>query len=603
VARRSVRAVTSQPLLVEATTHLSEVAFCVVDLETTGGAEDSRITEFGAVRVRGGEVTGEFGTLVNPHSHIPAAIAVLTGITDSMVAGAPRLADVLPSFLEFAQGCVIVAHNARFDVGFLRRACAELAYTWPSPPVVDTVGLARSVMLRDEVPNHRLATLARHFHATVEPNHRALADARATVDVLHALIERVGNLGVHTLEDLLEFTRRVHPARRARRTWAQGVPEKPGVYCFVAESQAEDGPRREVLYVGTSKNLKQRVRTYFTAAETRPRIDEMVRLATGVETTVCRTQLEAQVLELRLIAAHSPRYNRRSKYPGKGSWIKLTTEAFPRFSLVPRVLDDGAGYLGPFRSRAAAEEALLALYDATPMRRCTARLSVRTARAACAVAELGHCCAPCELGEGVARYADVVEGARAIFDGDVRGVVAAAERRLARLVVQQRFEEAATVHRRLETFQHGSRRSHRVRTLAACPQVVAAKRKDDGWEIHVVRFGRLAAAAVSARGEDARAVAESAAASAQSVARPVPPLPAATIEETERIADWLESDGVRIIEIDGDWSWPLHLGHRLTQLAAEYDRAAVIEADPAAEADLDLVALQRKEAGLSRMPS
>ena len=558
---------TSQPLLVEAGTHLSEVAFCVVDLETTGGAEDSRITEFGAVRVRGGEVTGELSTLVNPYTHIPAAIAVLTGITDSMVAGAPRLADVLPAFLEFAHGCVIVAHNARFDVGFLKRACVELGYTWPSPPVVDTVGLARSVMMRDEVPNHRLATLARHFHATVEPNHRALADARATVDVLHALIERVGNLGVHTLEDLLECTRRVHPARRARRTWAQGVPEKPGVYCFVAESVLEDGPRREVLYVGTSKNLKQRVRTYFTAAETRSRIDEMVRLATGVETTVCRTQLEAQVLELRLIAAHSPRYNRRSKFPEKGSWIKLTTEAFPRFSLVSRVLDDGARYLGPFRQRASAEEALLALYDACPMRRCTVRLSVRTARSACAVAELGHCCAPCELGAGADAYTAVVDTAVAIFDGDVRAVVAAAEARLSRLVAQERFEEAATVHRRLETFHGGSRRSQRVQVLAACPQVVAARPRGSGWEIHVVRFGRLASAAVSSLGENARGVAEAAAASAQSGPPPAPPLPAATIEETERIADWLESDGVRIIEIDGDWSWPIHLGHRLTQLA------------------------------------
>jgi DNA polymerase-3 subunit epsilon len=588
---------TSQPLLVEAGTHLSEVAFCVVDLETTGGAEDSRITEFGAVRVRGGEVTGEFATLVNPHSHIPAAIAVLTGITDSMVAGAPRLADVLPAFLEFAHGCVIVAHNARFDVGFLKRGCLELGYTWPTPPVVDTVGLARSVMMRDEVPNHRLATLARHFHATVEPNHRALADARATVDVLHALIERVGNMGVHTLEDLLECTRRVHPARRARRTWAQGIPEKPGVYCFVAESVLADGPRREVLYVGTSKNLKQRVRTYFTAAETRSRIDEMVRLATGVETTVCRTQLEAQVLELRLIAAHSPRYNRRSKFPEKGSWIKLTTEAFPRFSLVSRVLDDGARYLGPFRQRASAEEALLALYDACSMRRCTVRLSVRTARPSCAVAELGHCCAPCELGAGAEAYTAVVDAGRAIFDGDVRAVVTAAEARLSTLVAQERFEEAATVHRRLETFHYGSRRSHRVQTLAACPQVVAARPWGDGWEIHVVRYGRLAAAVVSGRGDNARAVAEAAAASAQSVAVPVPPLPAATIEEAERIADWLESDGVRIIEIDGDWSWPLHLGHRLTQLPpARSDDASTVELREAHELDR---ASHQREAAMS----
>lgn len=557
-----------QPVLVESGTHLSEVSFCVVDLETTGGAEDSRITEFGAVRVRGGEVTGELSTLVNPHTHIPAAIAVLTGITNSMVAGAPRLAEVLPQFLEFAAGSVIVAHNARFDVGFLKRGCAELGYAWPSPPVVDTVGLARSVMMRDEVPNHRLATLARHFHAATEPNHRALADARATVDVLHGLIERVGNLGVHTLEDLLECTRKVHPARRARRTWAQGVPEKPGVYCFYVERPEGDTMRKEVLYVGTSKNLRQRVRSYFTAAETRPRIDEMVRVATGVETTVCRTQLEAQVLELRLIAAHSPRYNRRSKFPERGTWIKLTTEAYPRFSLVPRVLDDGARYLGPFRQRTGAEEALLAIYDACPVRRCTARLSTRKARPACAVAELGHCSAPCELGAGAEAYAAVAAMATEILDGDVREVVAAAERRLARLVAEERFEEAAIVHRRLESFRWGMRRHHRVSALAACPQIVAARPTGDGWQIHVVRYGRLAAAATSGRGDNPRAVAESAALSAQSVSRPVPPLPAATIEETERIADWLESDGVRIIEIEGGWSWPRHLGHTLERLSA-----------------------------------
>ncbi len=557
-----------QPVLVESGTHLSEVSFCVVDLETTGGAEDSRITEFGAVRVRGGEVTGELSTLVNPHTHIPAAIAVLTGITNSMVAGAPRLADVLPQFLEFAAGSVIVAHNARFDVGFLKRGCAELGYAWPSPPVVDTVGLARSVMMRDEVPNHKLSTLARHFHASVEPNHRALSDARATVDVLHGLIERVGSLGVHTLEDLLECTRKVHPARRARRTWAQGVPEKPGVYCFVTERPDGDAVRKEVLYVGTSKNLRQRVRSYFTAAETRPRIDEMVRVATGVETTVCRTQLEAQVLELRLIAAHSPRYNRRSKFPERGTWIKLTTEAFPRFSLVSRVLDDGARYLGPFRQRAGAEEALMAIYDACPVRRCSARLSVRTARPACAIAELGHCCAPCELGEGAAAYEEVAAAAKAILDGDVREVVAAAERRLTRLVAEERFEEAATVHRRLESFRGGSRRHHRVSALAACPEIVAARPSGGGWEIHVIRYGRLAAAEIAARGDNARDVAESAARSAQSVTPPVPPLPAATIEETERIADWLESDGVRIIEIDGGWSWPRHLGCTLERLSA-----------------------------------
>ena len=110
---------------------------------------------------------------------------------------------------------------------------------------------------------------------------------------------------------------------------------------------------RQVLYVGKSRNLAARVRSYFTAAETRPRIDEMVRIATGVEHLECSTELEAEVLELRLIATHSPRYNRRSKFPERRVWLKLTREPFPRLSIVRQCLADGADYFGPFSRRRA----------------------------------------------------------------------------------------------------------------------------------------------------------------------------------------------------------------------------------------------------------
>ena len=209
------------------------------------------------------------------------------------------------------------------------------------------------MLLRDEVPNVKLSTLAAHFRATTTPNHRALSDARATVDVLHGLLERIGNLGAGTIEDLFEFTRRVSPERRAKRGLAKGLPAAPGIYQFIAELAGPDGrSRRQVLYVGKSRNLRKRVATYFTAAETRPRIDEMVRIATGVETTVCRTPLEADVLELRLIAAHSPRYNRRSKFPERQVWLKLTVEPFPRLSIVRAIGADAAAYFGPFRRQA-----------------------------------------------------------------------------------------------------------------------------------------------------------------------------------------------------------------------------------------------------------
>ncbi|WP_344804131.1 DEDD exonuclease domain-containing protein [Microlunatus ginsengisoli] len=541
-------------------THLSQVTFCVVDLETTGGAEDDTITEFGAVKVRGGEVLGEFQTLVNPQTAIPPLIAVLTGITNQLVAGAPTLAQVLPSFLAFASDSVIVAHNAAFDTGFLRRACEKLGYPPPRWTVVDTVGLARQILLRDEVPNCRLATLARHFKSRTEPNHRALTDARATVDVLHGLLERVGNLGVHTIEDLAEFTRRVSPQRRAKRTWAADLPTRAGVYLFVAEH--DDGPergrRRQVLYVGKSTNLRARVRTYFTAAETRPRMDEMVRLSTGVETIVCDTPLQAEVTELRLIAAHAPPYNRRSKYPERSQWIKITDEAFPRLSIVRAVKDDAATYFGPFHRRQAAEDVVLAIYDGFPIRQCSPRLSVRHPVNACALAGMGRCCAPCDGSVTPETYGTIVEQVRTALSTDVRPAVAGVSERLGRLIEQQRFEEADVIRRRLDTLTRTGRRFHRVRSLAACPEIVAAYKRDDDWEIHVIRFGRLAGTGVATPRDVPQAVARDVRATAETVFRPPGPLPAAGIEETERIADWLEQPGTRIIDIVGDWMWPLH---------------------------------------------
>jgi DNA polymerase-3 subunit epsilon len=535
-------------------THLSEVTFCVVDLETTGSTDADAITEIGAVKVRGGEVLGEFQTLVNPRSAIPPLIAVLTGITNQMVAAAPPLAQVLPSFLAFAARTVIVAHNAPFDVGFLRRACQAHDYPWPKWQIVDTVTLARQILLRDEVPNCRLATLAQHFHAATTPNHRALQDARATVDVLHGLMERVGNLGVHTIEDLSEFSRQVSPQRRAKRTWASDLPQVPGVYLFHADS----GTDRQILYVGKSKNIRSRVRTYFTASETRPRMEEMVRVSTGVEAIPCATPLQADVVELRLIAAHAPRYNRRSKFPERQLWIKITDEPFPRLSVVRTVRDDEATYFGPFRRRQSAEDVLLAIYDGFPIRQCAPRLSPTKLINACALAEMGRCSSPCDGTISRDDYSVVVDRVRRALSVDVRPAVAGLQSRLARLSDELRYEEAAAIRSRLETLTQTGRRFHRVRSLTSCPQIVAARRSGDDWEIHVIRHGRLAAAALSTPSEVPQAVARAAVATAETVLAPVGSLPTAGIEETERIADWLEQPGVRLIEITGDWMWPLH---------------------------------------------
>lgn len=525
---------------------LRDVTFCVVDLETTGAsaAKGARITEVGAVKVRGGEVLGEFQTLVNPDEAIPAFITVLTGITDAMVIAAPRIAEVLPSFLEFAAGTVLVAHNAPFDTGFLKHAARELEVPWPAFEVLDTAVLARRALQREEVRNVKLATLARHFGATTTPDHRALHDAHATVDVLHGLLERLGSLGVHAMEDLAGFTSRVTPEQRRKRHLADALPHAPGVYLFRDRND-------EVLYVGTSRDLRRRVRGYFTESETRTRMGEMVALAERVEPIVCATALEAQVRELRLIAAHRPPYNRRSRFPDKVTWLKLTREPWPRVSTVSRVLDDDADYLGPFRRRALADEALACLHEVFAVRRCSGRLPRTPRGSACALAELGRCLSPCDGSVTAERYEAEVVRVRRAMTADPEEIVVALRARMAELAVDERYEDAGRWRDRLAALLRGVHRTQRLRQLAGQAELVAAAPGPTGWDVHVVRHGRLCASGVLPPGHPPSPFVDTLLAAAESVEPGPGPLPAATAEETETILRWMEQPGLRMAR--GAW--------------------------------------------------
>ncbi len=537
---------------------LRDITFTVVDLETTGGsaADGSMITEIGAVKVRGGEVLGEFQTLVNPRTAIPPFIAVLTGISNAMVADAPAVESALPAFLEFAAGTVLVAHNAPFDVGFLKHFNELQGRAWPGFEVVDTAKLARRVITRDDAPNCKLSSLARVFRSGTTPNHRALSDARATVDVLHGLMERLGGLGVHTLEELQTFSARVSTAQRRKRHLAEGLPHSPGVYLFCDDA-------RRVLYVGTSRDLRTRVRTYFTASETRSRMGEMVGLATAVEGIVCSTALEAQVRELRLIAEHKPRYNRRSRFPERMHFVKLTREPWPRLSLVNRVLADDADYLGPFSSRKAAEKCLAALHDTFPVRQCSDRFGRVPSRSPCVLAELGRCLSPCDGSVDATTYAAVVRLLQDTLLHRPDEVVDAINRRMESLAADERFEEAGVHRDRLAAFVRAAARTQRLTALSGCPEIIATRRAPEPhsrggrWEVHIVRHGRLAAAGVIPPGADAHQYVAELRLCAETVGDAPGPVPAASAEESEKVLRWLESEGVRLVGVEGEWACPV----------------------------------------------
>lgn len=536
---------TAQLTLDDLGTPLRTTTFVVVDLETDGGVPAAAgITEFGAVKVRGGEELGTFTSLVRLGATLPPFISALTGITDSMLATAPPLEEVLPAFLEFATGAVIVAHNAPYDVGFLRGACAKLGLRWPEPAVVDTAKLAR-MTVRDEVANCKLGTLAAHFRTRVTPNHRALSDAQATVDVLHGLIERIGNLGVHTLEELASYSNRVSPERRRKRHLAEGLPAGPGVYVFEDASGV-------ALYVGTSRSISTRVRSYFTSAEQRPRMNEMVALAERVVAIECATALEAQIRELRIIAARAPQYNRRSKNPQRAVWLKLTVERFPRVSVVGAVRADtgrGAQYVGPFHSRSRALAAQEAITEAVGLRSCSQQLTSKPKPSACVLAEMGRCPAPCVGAISPVEYAQISALAATAMSTDPQQIVGPISRRMSELSAHQRYEDAAVWRDRLATLLKALDDSANDRLLGQLPHVVAAAATPDaGWEVHVIRHGRLAAAGLVPRGADPAAGVAAIVAGAEAVECPPPPATAATPEESYLLRRWLYSAGTRLVD-------------------------------------------------------
>jgi DNA polymerase-3 subunit epsilon len=445
-------------------TALHEVTFVVIDLETTGGsAANCAITEVGAVKLKGGECLGTYQTLVDPGCAIPPEITIITGITEAMVMRAPRMESVMPSLLEFIGDGVIVGHNIRFDLSFLNAALEQQGRPRLPHRSIDTLALARR-LLRDEVPNCKLGTLADRLRLSHTPSHRALDDALATGDLLHHLLERAGSLGVTGLDDLIVLPKMAGSAQAKKLPLTDGLPREPGVYMFV------DG-RGEILYVGKAANLRSRVRSYFSTDERR-KIGQLLRETKRIDHHVCRNGLEAAVLELRLIHKHLPRFNRQGTKSSKYPYVKLTLdERFPRLSVVRAVKDDGALYIGPISSTKRAKRVIEAIESAVPVRRCAAKSTRSAARPTCAPAQIGVAACPCSGAISDDDYSLVIDDLVDTLTRDPGRLLAPLDERIEMLAASERYEEAADVRDRAEALAGALRRTRRFDLLRRAGEI------------------------------------------------------------------------------------------------------------------------------------
>ncbi len=325
---------------------LESASFVVVDLETTGlrpGA--AGICEIGAVRVEALELGATFETFVNPRRPLPAPIAALTGIEPAQLRGAPPAELAVRRFLDFAGDAVLVAHNARFDVGFLDVEVERLTGRRLACPVVDTVWLARR-LLAGRLKRVGLSSLAYFFGTSVQPSHRALPDAQATAEILVALIGLAQERGAETVADLVELS-----APRARRLAGKrrliaGAPAGPGVYLFRDRND-------QVLYVGRARSLRQRLGSYFRTERQRPAVEAALGALDRVEWRVLGSELEAALEELRLLRELRPPANGRSTRPDRYVYLRPRGKGW--------VVTETPTAYGPIRSRATARRAARAL--------------------------------------------------------------------------------------------------------------------------------------------------------------------------------------------------------------------------------------------------
>jgi DNA polymerase-3 subunit epsilon len=428
---------------------LAEVPFVALDLETTGArAGTSKITEIGAVRLEGFREVGRFHSLVNPQRPIPPMITHITGITQQMVADAPRIEEIVPDLLEFLQGAVIVAHNAAFDVGFLNYELQRLKGRRLGEGAIDTLPLAR--LLAPGLPNYRLGTVADALGAPVAACHRALADAEAVSHVFVTLAGRLQERGVTRLGEARVF---LSPSSRPaldKLRLTRDVPRCPGTYRFVDKHGT-------VLYVGKADRLRERVRSYFVAGggHTR-RVRQAVQLVERIDWNETSTPLEAVIREQELILEHRPPCNLHGSRPENYSYLKVggggTGLHLSMSTRAPRWLDgredcvrpqQAPVVIGPFRGRARMGQALDLLHRCFPIRRCPRGTTTRP----CIRQECGDCLAPCTrdrqtVDEHDALVTGLVDWIAGRDSSRIADPVERAEDLVHSLSRQRRFEEA-----------------------------------------------------------------------------------------------------------------------------------------------------------------
>jgi len=470
---------------------LEQLPFVVVDLETTGGsALFDRVLEVAAIRVRNGVVEDRFECLVEPGMPIPPIVTRITGINASLVRNQPTFESLLPRMRSLMDGAVLVAHNVSFDGNFLASAFRRANVPWEGDRLC-TLRLARRLI--PGLHSYRLDSLCAFLGFTFVQRHRAGPDAEATLEVLQHLLQTALSNGISTLAALLKLqqqpvTKKRHKGR-VDEAQVASLPTTPGVYLLKDR-------HGQVVYVGKSVNVRQRVRTHLRPSGTargpaQPRLRRRLPHIADVEAIETRSELEALLLESKLVKRYLPEANSLLRDYHDYPFIKVDlTDPFPRLEATRERPGDGATYFGPFRRASVVSSAVVFLNEQLGLRQCTGRL--KPGQPACALLEMKKCLGPCVSAAAATQYTQAVEDALAVLRGESTAVLEHAAAKRDQLGDQLRFEEAAELRDRIRNVEQIVGVQQRLSAFADRNLVlVTPDRQSDRIRLLLVRGGRL----------------------------------------------------------------------------------------------------------------
>ena len=522
---------------------LAPAEFVAVDTETNGyGGDLCEMTEVGAVLVGGGELHETYDSLVQVERPLSRGIQRFTGITQGMVDGAPPADEVLGELADLLDGRVMVAHNARFDVGVLRQAFERAGLDWPKPPVICTVALARR--FAPLVRKRGLASLAGSLGIEVDEVHRALPDALTCARVFCALFPKLcaNAITVGDALDLLRSRRRARKTEpgeaipRDQRPDLSTLPDDPGVYVFRDE-------RGKPLYVGKSVSLRSRARAHFCAPA------GWTERAEIVDYRPTNSELGALVLENRLIKQWKPAGNRALKRTDRYCYLRCRLDIpYPVLEVASEPAAGHAVNIGPLGSRALASELADQLTSMYRLRHCGRTLKVREHPSA--YGQMGRCVSPCLGDLDPNAYRRQLDLALGHFEepGAGEALIEELDRRMREASDAQRFERAATLLRRKERLAWVvDRLEGMLRATHAEPRLVVAQhpvkeRFDAFWIVQgrLVDWGPLPGPTELAERTEA------------AVARPPgrTAIPAGEIDEIRIVASWVAEHEPPVLALD-----------------------------------------------------